>query len=361
MERMESTFDFNTGSIRQALAALSIPPENLCFFDIETTGLSPRISSLYLIGACYFDGDSVSVVQWFANDYTSEKEILYAFFEFTKSFSTFVHYNGSTFDIPYLEKKYVAHNLPSPFDEKGSLDIFRRIKPKKDLFRTENLKLTTVEKLMGFQRKDTFSGKDCIRLYTEFMQKKYFRDKKAEELKQCLLLHNQEDLTGTVLSSLLLLYARYQPVQPRCHMENGMFVIEDDSAITLPFSGQYERDGVFFTFDRKKITVRISLYHGTLYHFYPDYKNYFYLPKEDVAVHKSVGIYVDSEFREKATAANCYIKKDGCFLPLPKGMNCEQFPLFQETKRSRRFYLFMEKESFSPDKAFLAEYIRLIF
>ena len=40
-----------------------------------------------------------------------------------------------------------------------------------------------------------------------------------------------------------------------------------------------------------------------------------YLPKGDMAVHKSVGCFVEPAYRQKATAANCYIKKDARFLP----------------------------------------------
>ena len=49
-------------------------------------------------------------------------------------------------------------------------------------------------------------------------------------------------------------------------------------------------------------------------HFYSDYKNYYYLPKEDMAIHKSVAAYVDHEYREKCKAYNCYVRKTGTFI-----------------------------------------------
>ena len=54
---------------------------------------------------------------------------------------------------------------------------------------------------------------------------------------------------------------------------------------------------------------------GELKYFYPNYKDYYYLPTEDMAVHKSVASYVDKNFRIQAAAATCYVKKPGCFLP----------------------------------------------
>ena len=46
-----------------------------------------------------------------------------------------------------------------------------------------------------------------------------------------------------------------------------------------------------------------------------NYKDYYYLPEEDTAIHKSVAFYVDKNYRTKAKAATCYSKKTGCFLP----------------------------------------------
>ena len=44
-----------TDTITLALPAAAFPmdPERILFFDIETTGLSPRASSLYLIGTIH--------------------------------------------------------------------------------------------------------------------------------------------------------------------------------------------------------------------------------------------------------------------------------------------------------------------
>ena len=47
-----------TDTITLALPAAAFPmdPERILFFDIETTGLSPRASSLYLIGTIHASG-----------------------------------------------------------------------------------------------------------------------------------------------------------------------------------------------------------------------------------------------------------------------------------------------------------------
>lgn len=346
MECIEQPLTKYQDQLQRASEALSCPIDRTCFFDIETTGLSPKISSLYLLGAAFIEENTWKIVQWFADDYTSEADILNAFSSLLSRFDTIIHYNGSTFDIPYLEKKYQAHKLASPFAGKESLDLYRKFPNKKNavinrggkLFSLPDKKLTTMERLLGFRRHDTYSGKDCIGLYTDFMQKKYFRDDRAETLKAELLLHNHDDLIGTILCSRLLSYGSHRPRQPHWNTEDGALILTDKLFSPVPFPLSYEHKGVSYSFAGDSLTLRVPFYHGTLYHYFKDYKNYYYLPDEDMAVHKSVGVYVDPAHREKATASNCYVKKTGIFLPLPPDMEMDQ-PAFRETRRSSASYL----------------------
>lgn len=350
VEEIRQVITMEQKELHKAVKLLPCSAGQACFFDIETTGLSPRVSSLYLIGAAYVQEDNWHLVQWFADDYTSEEMILRSFAEFSSRFEIFVHYNGSTFDIPYLEKKYQSYHLPSPFTGKASLDIYRQIRSKKQHFPTKDMKLTTMEQLIGFQRHDTYSGKDCIRLYTDFMQMKYFRDPKASRKKECLLLHNHDDLTGTILCTGLLSYDSYEPQQPSCVMEEGEICFSDRLLHSVPVSLQYEEDKIRYEYEDNTIRIHVPLLEDTLYHFFADYRNYYYLPKEDMAVHKSVGTYVDPAFRERATAANCYIKKTGTFLPLPKG-TVWSAPVFSFTRKDTRVYIPWTRETtFTPEE-----------
>lgn len=333
----------------ESCTSLPCPVEQVCFFDIETTGLSPDISSLYLLGAAFVENGTWRFIQWYADDYVSEAGILDAFSSFLAPFETVAHYNGSTFDIPYLEKKYLFHHLDSPFQGKRSLDLYRCFPLNKKLLPLPNRKLITVERSLGFQRHDTFTGKDCIKLYTDFMHLKFFRNDSANRRKADLLLHNHDDLIGTIFCSRLLCYENYQPKQPHWRTEKNTLVLCDQLDRPVPLPLTYQKGNVQITMEHDLLTVQIPLYDGTLYHYFKDYKNYFYLPKEDMAVHKSVGIYVEEDFREKATAANCYIKRSGFFLPVPNDMETDQ-PLFQETRRSRTIYVPWTETSTLSDK-----------
>lgn len=326
------------------LHAISAPAVSLCFFDIETTGLSPAVSSVYLIGALVIENNKLMLHQWFADDYTSEQELLTAFASFAGEKKLFIHYNGSSFDIPYLTKKYQAHHLACPFDGTKQLDLFKGTKLFQTCFSLKNRKLKTMETLLGFHRHDNYSGKDCISLYTDFMHQKFFRDSKSELSCQKLLLHNEEDLIGTFLCSQLLLYQKPLFLSGSFYTEDGQAYFTGRTGSFYPRPLVLESGRFRLICEDSSFHLQIPLFSGTLYHFFPDYKNYFYLPGEDMAIHKSVGVFVETAFRQKATASNCYIKKEDKFLPLPLSLDMTPFLertdiLFTSSRKSKQFYI----------------------
>ena len=95
MQKIDKTRSLTPGDDRsRAWKAISLYTgaslSDLVIFDIETTGLSANVSSLYLIGALWYDTPKkeIKMCQWFADDYTSECTILEAFSSFVSGFST---------------------------------------------------------------------------------------------------------------------------------------------------------------------------------------------------------------------------------------------------------------------------------
>ena len=355
METYTATLKIDSDSLTQIKWLL--PSENACFFDIETTGLSPSVSNVYLIGAAEIVDGKAALTQWFADDYTSEAALLEAFSEYLSRFDTVVHYNGTTFDVPYLTKKYVYHGIVDPFLKLESLDLYREVnsfcrkhKTDKDapnVFGTENLKLTSVEKLTGFDRGQDFSGKECIDIYSTYMQEKFaHNDENMASLRGSLLSHNHDDLVGTMMSCLMLTYTSYSPNKPTITLTEDTAIFNDllPEGLYYPFTINYEN----VRMSGSEVTIRVPLYKGTLYHFFPDYKNYYYLPDEDEAIHKSVGGYVDKAHRQQATAQNCYIKKTGTFVPVPFEYS-EDLPFFHE-KNAPKGAVYVEIHSASADE-----------
>lgn len=300
---------------------IDVPNEQILYFDIETTGFSPANSIIYLIGCIYFSEGQYHLKQWFADTADSEKDLLLSFMDFVKKFSVIVHYNGTGFDIPFIIKKCEIFKISCDFNGIESLDIYKKIGNIKNLLNIENLKQKSVEKFLTINRDDKYSGGDLIKIYFEYLSRK------DTSLLKLLLLHNHDDIIGMTRILPIINYT--------CLAEGAFEVvsIEINNATTLSGATKKEviielaLDGFlpkrisggnsFFYYTACASTAKISVevYTGELKFFYPNYKDYYYLPNEDYSIHKSVAFFVDKDFRTKAKAANCYSKKTGMFLP----------------------------------------------
>ncbi|MCI8724765.1 MAG: ribonuclease H-like domain-containing protein [Hungatella sp.] len=297
------------------------PLEKLLFFDIETTGLSGDYSSLYLIGCTFYRQGFWHLIQWFADTADSEEQLLSSFFHFLKDFDTVIHYNGDGFDIPYLLKRCRAFNLPWDFSQVTSIDLYKRIRPYRKLLNLENLKQKSIERFLGINREDTYSGGELIQIYEDYLKTH------EDSLYDMLMLHNREDLEGMPLILPILNYPdflehdfllAFSSIRPGIHKEaSPVLSLTLKSPYQLPVPFRQTSDLYSAEAGGCYLYLNICLYQGTLKYFYPDYKDYYYLIYEDTAVHKSIGEYVDKAARKKATAQTCYTKKSGLFLPQP--------------------------------------------
>ena len=92
-------------------------------------------------------------------------------------------------------------------------------------------------------------------------------------------------------------------------------IIEFELVSALPVPIQYSTDTVRFTAQETQAALSIQLFEGELKYFYENYKDYFYLPAEDRAIHKSLAAFVAKDYRRKAKPATCYTRKKGIFVP----------------------------------------------
>lgn len=296
-------------------------PEELLFFDIETTGFSGEYTSLYLIGCVYMQDGSWHLRQWFADTPQSEPQILHEFFRFLSGFCLLIHFNGDGFDIPYLLKRCRFYQLPYDFSSIKSYDIYKRIKPYRHLLGLDSLKQKSIERFLGIFRKDMYSGGQLVEVYKDYLISR------EPVLYDMLMLHNAEDLKGMPLILPILYYPDF--------LEHGFSLDKQElleygdifggsikklcltckSPYHLPVPFERERGCFLLEAGQNCLNITIDLYEGCLKYFYPNYKDYYYLIYEDTAIHKSIGEYVDKSVRQKATAKTCYTRLKGCFLP----------------------------------------------
>jgi len=303
-------------------AVLSLSSDTL-LFDIETTGLSADTSYLYLIGAVCLEHEELTLIQWFCDEYSEEKEVLTAFRDFSKNFRVLGHFNGTGFDIPYLNKKFKRHCLSYQIDAEHTIDIYKLLLPFKKHTDFPDFKQKTLEQAAGFVRTDTFSGGDLTEVYAAYTGKYRLatltgKTEESDALRHVMLLHNHDDLAG-----LFHLYRKTKLadffagiLQPSViRLEHGLLYTFDFPL--LPFSVSLMQNDCVFSVTEKETDLLLPFYYGELKYFFKDYKNYSYLKFEDTAVHNSVAEWVDKDAKEKCKPATAYQKKDSTFLALP--------------------------------------------
>ena len=297
------------------------PLDKILFLDIETTGFTARSSCLYLIGTAYYKDGKWCIKQWFANHYEEEAQVLSSFFRFAANFTHLVHFNGNNFDLPYQLQKCQQHSLPYHFDRHTGIDLYRRLSPYKSCLHLPNCKLKTMEQFLGIEREDTCSGGELISVYHDYVKNP------TDFALQALTVHNSDDLKGMLRVLPVLAYYDlfnaplhpkkvqanyYRDIDGTQHQELIM-TLALPSPLPKPFSCSAR--SCYFRGEGGEGSLRVPLYEEEMKYFYSNYKNYYYLPEEDMAMHKSVASYVDKDHRVQASAANCYTRKLSSYLP----------------------------------------------
>lgn len=347
------------------------------FLDIETTGLSPRTSHLYQITICH----KKEVHQWFLDRPAEEKEMLVSFHSYLAGHVTadacLVTYNGSTFDLPYLEKKAAFYSLNQPLSGMRQIDLYALLRPYRKLISPDSFKQKDLERYVGLDRQDPYSGGDLISIYHHYLETA------SAELLHDLLLHNLEDVIGMIEILPALVWRKLfsgefevfscHPQLPPQDAQNGTgsmsFEVgipgcrpDNNSVLYLSdelFRKLFIQSRPFFSLTPASscncmLTLTVEGIMEELRHFLPDYKNYYYLIREDSIVPKSLAEFVDPEFRRRAKASDCFVRQTGFFLPQAEPVFQ---PEFQISYRSLPLY-FKADQLDNADGTVLHRYIR---
>jgi len=339
----------------------------VAFIDIETTGFTARLSQLYLIGCIVYENDNFVLYQWFLDSKDDEPEVLNDFAKFITPYKMLVHFNGNQFDIPYLNDKFEQNNIDFSLSEYKGLDLYRRIAPYKNFLKLPDCKQKTIETYLGIIREDLFTGKELIDIYHD-----YTANHDEESLK-LLLLHNEEDIMGMVQILKILSYVDLlnKPITVTKVQANTYNDIDGNTkqelimklklSTNLPIHLSNHANGCVFSGINDTATLKVPIVREELKYFYSNYKDYYYLPTEDVALHKSVAAFVDSAHRKQATAATCYTRKISEYLPQ---WDFIVEPFFKREYRAKE-YFFEVTEQIKQDRALFSAYashiLKMIF
>ncbi len=295
-----------------------IRPSDL-YLDIETLGFSRDRHPIYLIGTgSLINHNIIYVNQWFADSTDDEPAVLAAFSEYLEKsdadrLSTF---NGDAFDLPFIETRARLCGISLDIGRFESFDLYKEIKRRASYLQLPDYRQKTIERFLGVGREDSYSGGELIRVYHS-----YTKNRDAEAAR-ALRLHNFEDVAGMFDLPAIFSYDRLFTETPRITgasvedyadldglpAEELIVEIEPPCSLRGKLSCSHPVSGAYLLASGGAARLRIPMIRGEARLYYADYKNYYYLPEEDMAVHKSVAAGVDKEYRKKATPENCYTR-----------------------------------------------------
>lgn len=175
----------------------------LCFFDLETTGLAGGAGTqAFLVGCAILEDGGLRVRQFLLPGFEHERALLAMVAGWTASQGTLVTFNGRSFDAPLIETRYLLHRLSFPLAGMPHLDMLH---PARRLWKErpavagppldeDSCKLSVLERhLGGYHRLGDIPGFDIPSRYFRFV-----RDGNAHPL-EAVLEHNRIDLLSLAL------------------------------------------------------------------------------------------------------------------------------------------------------------------
>lgn len=184
---------WNESSLNHPLSAKGHGPEDLFFFDTETTGLGGGAgNTIFLLGHASISGSEVVLKQHILPQPGSEVPLYMSFLK-SVDYAKMVTYNGKAFDWPQVKTRHtlIREHVPKlpPF---GHFDLYhasRRIWK----HRLESVKLSIVEKeILAFERIDDVPGFLAPMIYFDFVERKDPQGMKG------ILEHNEMDILSLI-------------------------------------------------------------------------------------------------------------------------------------------------------------------
>lgn len=167
LEALSNSFSPSTDGVEILMELQNVRPDEICYLDLETTGLSN--APLFLVGLMYTSGNRLIIDQLLARDYTEESTVLSFTRDLLHRFSVLVTFNGIRFDIPFLCERmtFTGMELMPPAVHVDLLPLARRVVNR----RTPNHKLQTLEiYILNRKRVGDIHGSEIPGVYHEFVR-----------------------------------------------------------------------------------------------------------------------------------------------------------------------------------------------
>lgn len=184
---------WNLSAVPHPLSTSGHLPENLFFFDTETTGLGGGVgNTIFILGHASLTENSIKLKQHILSQPGAEVPLYKSFLE-SVNYTTMITYNGKAFDWPQVKTRHtlIREHVPKlpPF---GHFDLYHAAR-RMWKHKLERLKLAVVEKeVLGFERKGDIPGYLAPMIYFDFVERK------DPEGMLGILKHNEDDILSLI-------------------------------------------------------------------------------------------------------------------------------------------------------------------
>ena len=328
-----------------------VEKEQILIYDIDTTSFEAANGCIFLIGVMYYQNEQLYFTQFFSESIDEEALIIEKFFDIAENYKILLSYKGESFDIPYIGKRLYAlkqNELYSRFAalRSRSVDIANEIMSVKTALGFSSTKLDYLRKKCGQTVPERVSGENISRFYVEHIAASKLRKllETTGKAKNCDLISNYnpkpviDDLAHIKPDSgdrflTDILYRNKENIESVIYllrlsrifsMRKGRFDVTVDAfsdAVSNEHSITDNYDTIHFDISAGDylLNIPVNIISLSLKQFYPNYKDYYYFPAEDMAVHKSIAEFAAAGSKKKATAKTAYRNVSGRFIHIPSG------------------------------------------
>lgn len=240
--------------------------------DIKTSGRYWRTSSILEIDLLYVKSNEITESVLTLEKEEDEYDMLVALSEVLTSFQTVITFNGNSFDLPHLKHKYKAYGLTDPLPGKTFRDLFSEYREYASFLALPSRKLAD---------------------YADYLN----APKGLSDVAQTLVILSLDALTSFFNGNWDIVSA---------HEEDGYLYYT--LHVSVPFLKKLSLHDQVYHIMLEEHTAKLSakITDGRLRRYYTDYKDYYYLPLEGYAIHKSMASFVEKSHKEKAVRENCF-------------------------------------------------------
>ena len=182
---------------RETLALMSerempadFDPRRVLYLDTETTGLGGSGTVAFLVGMGWLTDEGFEVHQFLMRDYPEEPYLLRHVAAGLRKFDVLCTFNGTAFDVPLLESRFLMNRMDRSCLELPHLDLLHMCRRLWKL-RLGRCNLGRLEEvILGTPRQDDLPGSEVPQRYFTYLKTKQMA------LLDDILKHNAQDIAS---------------------------------------------------------------------------------------------------------------------------------------------------------------------